>query len=108
MAETTFDRKVIEGINTTLDLIIEPMNETTEIIKKMAEGRGGSIVNVSSIAAVQPTPLELPYAAAKAGLNALTVGLARAFAPRVRVNCIMAGPFLTDISKAWTPEMRRA
>jgi len=68
---------------------------------RMAAGEGGSIINVSSIAAVQPTPFELPYAAAKAGLNAITLGMARAFAPKVRVNCIMPGPFLTDISKAW-------
>jgi NAD(P)-dependent dehydrogenase (short-subunit alcohol dehydrogenase family) len=68
---------------------------------RMAAGSGGAIVNVSSIAAVSPTPVELPYAAAKAGLNAITAGLARAFAPKVRVNAIMPGPFLTDISKAW-------
>jgi len=74
---------------------------------RMAAGAGGSIVNVSSIAAVAPTLIEVPYATAKAGLNALTVALARAFAPKVRVNCIMPGPFLTDISKAWTPEMQR-
>ncbi len=43
----------------------------------------------------------LPYAAAKAGLNALTEGFAKAFGPTVRVNTLMAGPFLTDISKAW-------
>jgi len=67
----------------------------------MAAGDGGSIINVSSIAAVQPTPGELPYAMAKAGLNVLTLGLARAYAPKVRVNGIMPGPFLTDISKAW-------
>src|SRR5207248_7245473 len=67
----------------------------------MAADGGGSIINISSVAAVQPTPVELPYATAKAGLNALTVGLARAFGPTVRVNCIMPGPFLTDISKAW-------
>ncbi|MDX1648348.1 MAG: glucose 1-dehydrogenase [Myxococcota bacterium] len=71
---------------------------------RMAAGDGGSIVNVSSIAAVQPTPVELPYAAAKAGLHAITVGMARAFGPKVRVNCIMPGPFLTDISKAWDLE----
>lgn len=69
--------------------------------KRMAEGEGGSIINVSSIAAVEPEAHELPYATAKAGLNALTVGLARAYAPKVRVNAIMPGPFLTDISKAW-------
>jgi NAD(P)-dependent dehydrogenase (short-subunit alcohol dehydrogenase family) len=43
----------------------------------------------------------LPYAAAKAGLNVLTEGFAKAFGPTVRVNTLMAGPFLTDISKAW-------
>ena len=65
---------------------------------RMAAGDGGSIINVSSIAAVQPTPHELPYAMAKAGLNAMTIGLARAFGPKVRVNCIMPGPFMTDIT----------
>ena len=33
--------------------------------------------------------------------------MARTFAPKVRVNCIMPGAFLTDISKAWTPEMKK-
>jgi NAD(P)-dependent dehydrogenase (short-subunit alcohol dehydrogenase family) len=68
---------------------------------KMAEAGGGSIINVSSVAAVQPTPNETAYGAAKAGLNALTLSFARAYGPSVRVNCIMPGPFLTDISKAW-------
>lgn len=68
---------------------------------RMAAEAGGSIINVSSVAAVQPTPIEIPYGAAKAGLNNLTIGLSRTLAPKVRVNCIMPGPFLTDISKAW-------
>ncbi len=68
---------------------------------RMAAGAGGSIVNISSAAAVRPRADVIPYAAAKAGLNALTVGLARAFGPSVRVNAIMAGTFLTDVSKAW-------
>jgi NAD(P)-dependent dehydrogenase (short-subunit alcohol dehydrogenase family) len=46
-------------------------------------------------------PFMLPYDAAKAGLNALTVGFAHAYGPTVRVNCIMAGPFLTDVTKDW-------
>ena len=71
---------------------------------RMAAGDGGSIVNVSSIAAVRPTPDVIPYAAAKAGLNAITRAFAFAFGPKVRVNCIMAGPFYTDISKAWDLE----
>jgi NAD(P)-dependent dehydrogenase (short-subunit alcohol dehydrogenase family) len=72
---------------------------------RMAAGAGGAIVNVSSVAAIRPTPMETPYAAAKAGLNALTIAMAHAFGPTVRVNCIMAGPFLTDISSAWDPKL---
>jgi NAD(P)-dependent dehydrogenase (short-subunit alcohol dehydrogenase family) len=80
-----------------------PFRLSALIGSRMAAGAGGSIVNVSSIAAIRPTPVETPYAAAKAGLNALTIAFAHAFGPKVRVNCIMAGPFLTDISKAWPP-----
>ncbi len=68
--------------------------------KMVAAGRG-SIINVSSISSVAPSPMEIPYAAAKAAVNSLTVALARSFAPHVRVNCIMPGMFATDISKAW-------
>jgi NAD(P)-dependent dehydrogenase (short-subunit alcohol dehydrogenase family) len=100
VSEALFDKVIAVNLR-------GPFRLASLVGARMAEGRGGSIINVSSIAAVQPTPLEIPYATAKAGLNALTVGLARAFAPKVRVNCIMPGPFLTDISKAWTPEMQR-
>ena len=68
---------------------------------RMAAGQGGSIINISSMAAVRPRADVLPYAAAKAGLNALTAGFARTFGPTVRCNAIMAGTFLTDVSKSW-------
>lgn len=70
----------------------------------MAAGTGGSIIFVSSVASQRPSPNELVYGAAKAGVNNLTYGLARTFGPTVRVNCIVPGPFLTDISKAWDLE----
>ena len=78
-----------------------PFRLTSLFGTRMAAQDGGSVINVSSVAAVSPTAEEIPYAAAKAGLNNLTLGSARAFGPTVRVNCIMPGPFLTDISKAW-------
>jgi NAD(P)-dependent dehydrogenase (short-subunit alcohol dehydrogenase family) len=71
---------------------------------RMAAAGGGSIINISSAGAVHPRPHILPYAAAKAGLNALTVGFAHTFGPTVRVNAIMAGTFLTDISRSWDAE----
>ena len=64
---------------------------------------GGSIINIGTTASLTASVGELPYACAKAGLNALTVGLAEAYAPRVRVNAILPGPFRTDISKGWAP-----
>ena len=69
---------------------------------RMVAGAGGSILNISSTASIRPTPQTAPYAAAKAGLNALTVAFAHEYGPRVRVNCIMAGPFHTDVSKGWS------
>jgi NAD(P)-dependent dehydrogenase (short-subunit alcohol dehydrogenase family) len=69
--------------------------------RRMLDNGGGSIVNISSIASMRPTTSDLPYAAAKSALNTLTAGFAQALGPTVRVNTIVAGPFLTDISKAW-------
>ena len=86
-----------------------PFRLSALIGERMVAAGGGSIVNVSSVASIRPTPDLLPYAAAKAGLNAMTEGLAKAFGPTVRVNTLMAGPFLTDVSKSWNPEaLRRA
>ena len=78
-----------------------PFRLTALIGTRMAAGRGGSIINVSSIGAIRPSAHIVPYAAAKAGLNAMTAGFAKAFGPTVRVNCIMPGSFLTDVTKAW-------
>jgi len=81
-----------------------PFRLSVLVGERMAAAGGGSIVNVSSTGSIRPEPTLLPYAAAKAGLNALTEGLALALGPRVRVNTLMAGPFLTDISKHWDLE----
>ena len=78
-----------------------PFRLTSLIGTRMAEGDGGSIIFVSSTASQSPSANTIPYGAAKAGINNMTMGFARAFAPKVRVNCIVPGPFLTDISKAW-------
>jgi NAD(P)-dependent dehydrogenase (short-subunit alcohol dehydrogenase family) len=69
---------------------------------RMRDAGSGSIINVSSLGAKNPQPGIIPYAGAKAALNAMTVGLAREFAPHVRVNTISPGMFATDISKHWT------
>ena len=97
VSEELFDKVV--GVN-----LKGPYRLSALIGERMAAGDGGCIINVSSNAAVEASPGSEPYGAAKAGLNSLTRSLAFAFGKTVRVNCIQAGPFLTDISKAWTAD----
>jgi NAD(P)-dependent dehydrogenase (short-subunit alcohol dehydrogenase family) len=85
-----------------------PFRLASQVAKRMADGDGGSIINVSSSGALHPLPTVVPYSGAKAALNAMTVSLAREYGPKVRVNAISAGPFLTDISKAWSEVDRQS
>lgn len=94
VSEELFDKVI--GVN-----LKGPFRLSSVIGARMARGDGGSIINISSINSLNPSPNAEPYGAAKAGLNALTHSLSFAYGPKVRVNCIIAGPFLTDISKAW-------
>jgi NAD(P)-dependent dehydrogenase (short-subunit alcohol dehydrogenase family) len=57
---------------------------------------GGAIVNISSISALRPSPGTAVYGAAKAGLVSLTQGLALEWAPKVRVNAVIAGLIATE------------
>jgi NAD(P)-dependent dehydrogenase (short-subunit alcohol dehydrogenase family) len=83
-----------------------PFRLAAQVGKRMYDGEGGVIINVSSTGGVMPLPQIVPYGASKAALNAMSLSLAHEYAPKVRVNTLSAGPFLTDIAKAWTPEAR--
>jgi NAD(P)-dependent dehydrogenase (short-subunit alcohol dehydrogenase family) len=97
ITEELFDRTLAVNLKGAFRL-------TALVGARMAEGRGGSIINVSSVAAERPTAREMPYAAAKAGLNAVTVAFAHAYGPSVRVNALVPGAFLTDIAASWDME----
>jgi NAD(P)-dependent dehydrogenase (short-subunit alcohol dehydrogenase family) len=79
-----------------------PFRLTSLFASRMVEGEGGAIVNISSTSSIRPNPETAPYGCAKAGLNILTVAMAKEYGPKVRVNCIMCGPYHTDISKGWS------
>ena len=83
-----------------------PFRLATQVAKRMYDSDGGVIINVSSSGALIPLPQVVPYGSAKAALNAMTRSLAAEYGPRVRVNTLSPGPFLTDISNAWPPEKR--
>ena len=97
ISEELFDKVI--GVN-----LKGPFRLSAIVGERMAAGDGGCIINVSSTASFNPSPESEPYGAAKAGLNNITRSFAWAFGPKVRVNCIVAGPYLTDISKAWDME----
>jgi NAD(P)-dependent dehydrogenase (short-subunit alcohol dehydrogenase family) len=88
-----------------------PFRLASQIAYRMASdeygGDGGCIINVSSVGGAMPLPGVVPYGSSKAALNAMSMSLAHEYAPKVRVNTLAAGPFLTDIAKAWTDKARK-
>jgi len=81
-----------------------PYRLTALMGERMQAAGKGSIINVSSSGSIRPSPTIIPYAGAKAGLNTMTEGFAAAFGPQVRVNTVMSGTMMSDISKAWDLE----
>jgi NAD(P)-dependent dehydrogenase (short-subunit alcohol dehydrogenase family) len=78
-----------------------PFRLAALIGERMYAAGSGSIINVSSSGSIRPFGQIVPYAGAKAALNAMSAGLAQGLGPAVRVNTLMPGTFMTDISKAW-------
>jgi pteridine reductase len=74
--------------------------------REMRARGAGKIVNLADIAADRPYEGYLPYSISKAGIVALTRGLARELAPEVQVNCVAPGPVLEAIDA--TPDTTAA
>lgn len=65
-----------------------------QVVPKMRAVGGGKIVNIGDSGALSPFPSYLPYSISKAGLINMTIGLAKALAPDIQVNCINPGPVM--------------
>ncbi|MEU5883335.1 SDR family oxidoreductase [Spirillospora sp. NPDC047279] len=85
--------KIIE-LNLTSALI---MSRAANARMQAQEG-GGSIIMISSVSGVRPSPGSAAYGAAKAGLDSLATSLAVEWAPRVRVNSLTLGMVRTEQS----------
>lgn len=82
-----------------------PFRLASQIAHRMSKGEGGCIINISSTGALMALPGVVPYGCSKAALNAMTVSLAKEYAPKVRVNTLSAGPFMTAAHESWTDEV---
>jgi NAD(P)-dependent dehydrogenase (short-subunit alcohol dehydrogenase family) len=80
------DFQRIYGVN-----VIGSFQMTRAVVGAMQEQKAGAIVNVSSIAGVMGIGSSIAYAASKGALNTMTLSLARALAPTIRVNAVCPG-----------------
>jgi NAD(P)-dependent dehydrogenase (short-subunit alcohol dehydrogenase family) len=78
-----------------------PFKMTVEFGCRMFEADGGSIINLSTLASLDPRKNTIPYGAAKAGLNVMAKGFVDAWGRKVRVNTIIPGAFRTDVTRFW-------
>ena len=100
ITEELFDKTV--GVN-----FKGPFRLSALIGDRMVAAGSGSIINISSTAAVKASATYPVYAGSKAALNIMTQAHAFEFGPKVRVNAIMCGPFWTDIAKSWREQADR-
>jgi len=71
--------------------VVGPFQMVRAVAEQMRAGGGGSVVNISSIAGVMGIGSSAAYAASKGALNTLTLSLARALGPDIRVNAVCPG-----------------
>ena len=91
----------IERLRQVLDLNLLGTIVATQVVSKVMTTQGhGVILNISSMSATRPLTRVIAYSAAKAGIDNFTrwlaVHLAREYSPRIRVNAIAPGFFVTE------------
>ena len=92
-ASPRFHDKVL-GLNLHAPLLVA--QAANAVMQRQASG--GSIVNISSVSALRPSPGTAAYGAAKAGVDSLTRSLAVEWAPKVRVNSVDVGLCRTELT----------
>ncbi len=80
---------------------------TVRACRPLLEASGhGLVVNVGSVSGVRGGGSNIAYAAAKSGLHTMTLSLARALAPAIRVVAVAPSLMETPMTEMWTPQQR--
>jgi 3-oxoacyl-[acyl-carrier protein] reductase len=95
------DWQAIYGVNT-----IGPFHMMRACVSALKANGDGAVVNVSSIAGLTGVGSSIAYAASKGALNTLTLSLARAFAPEIRINAVCPGYVATPWFAGYLGEER--
>ena len=107
-SSTPFFELQMEEWDRIMDVNLKSVVMACQIFGKhmIDQGRGGSIINISSVSSEPPLSKVFTYSASKAGVNSVTKFLAREFAPhQVRVNAIIPGFFPAEQNrKILSPE----
>ena len=85
-----------------------PLVLSQDFAEQLPHGADGAIVNLLDQRLLKPTPQFLSYGVSKAGLHWLTLTLAQALAPRVRVNAVAPGPTLRNARQSEAHFQRQA
>ncbi len=94
-----------EEFQRTIDVDVKSVFFGSRFAAEKMKAKGGVIINVSSVNAVSGGSDLVAYSAAKGGVLAVTIAMAKEFAPYgIRVNCILPGPIDTPINSK-RPEM---
>jgi len=94
------ERYAPEDVARLVDVnLIGAYNVLRAALPRLRAAGGGAIVNNASVSGLQPTRGEAPYAAAKAGVIALTRSAALEHGPGIRVNCVSPGMIRTPLSE---------
>ncbi len=104
MRKLPFGSVTPEQWDGVLDLNLKACFFTSQGAWPFLKERGGAIINISDASAFKPWPSYLPHSLSKAGVEALTRGLARLLAPDVRVNAIAPGAVL--LPDSWSDAER--
>ena len=105
---TPLEGQSVKELNAFLDINLKsPYILSSEIGRRMKARGSGAIVNMACVSGLRPWKTYVPYSISKAGIMAMTVGMAKLLGPEVRVNAVAPGYIKTEMTDSLEDWRRR-